>query len=284
MAKLIENEFYIWKRFNKLIVLSFSHKIKDRRYFLCKCDCGKEKKIAIQSIVRWSAKSCWCWYKLNINDFIWRKFWDLSPIKFYEQEDRKPNTCDCLCVCWKTIYWVTLNRLKSHLSCWCKLDQNWNRNPCFKHGMASMQPNWDRKHRFYRIYQWLHNRCTCATSRYYKNYWWRWICCLRKNFEEFYNDMFENYNNHVKEYWEKDTTIDRINNDWHYCKENCRWATVAENNKNKRNIKYLWDENINEFCHRMWFCYRTVLSYFDDGKDIEYIIKKLNKENTCNSK
>ena len=46
--------------------------------------------------------------------------------------------------------------------------------------------------------------------------------------------MYDSYIKHVKEYWEKDTTIDRINwNLWYY-KENCRWATVKEQAMNKK--------------------------------------------------
>ena len=29
-------------------------------------------------------------------------------------------------------------------------------------------------------------------------------------------------------------TIDRVNPDGNYCPENCRWATMAEQNRNKR--------------------------------------------------
>lgn len=44
--------------------------------------------------------------------------------------------------------------------------------------------------------------------------------------------MYESYVAHVNEYWEKNTTIDRINWDWNYCKSNCRWATCKEQSEN----------------------------------------------------
>lgn len=37
--------------------------------------------------------------------------------------------------------------------------------------------------------------------------------------------------------WEKDTTIDRIDVNGNYCKENCRRATMKEQGQNRRNNK-----------------------------------------------
>lgn len=44
--------------------------------------------------------------------------------------------------------------------------------------------------------------------------------------------MYDSFLEHWQEYGfgRKYTTIDRIDNDWHYCKENCRWITAKENN------------------------------------------------------
>lgn len=50
-----------------------------------------------------------------------------------------------------------------------------------------------------------------------------------ESFSNFYGDMFPT--------WEQGLTLDRINNDGDYCKENCRWATRAQQQQNSRRSK-----------------------------------------------
>lgn len=45
--------------------------------------------------------------------------------------------------------------------------------------------------------------------------------------------MYESYRDHVREFGEKETQIDRIDNNAHYCKENCKWSTRSEQMRNR---------------------------------------------------
>lgn len=87
---------------------------------------------------------------------------------------------------------------------------------------------------FHRRYWGMVQRCTKPYSTSYKNYGARGIQCFWNTFQDFKNDMYDSYVSHVSLHGEKDTFLDRINNDGHYQKHNCRWVTRKQQNRNTR--------------------------------------------------
>lgn len=90
-----------------------------------------------------------------------------------------------------------------------------------KHGM------WQTRQ--YRIWVNMRTRCTNPKANNYHNYGGRGITYDPKweTFEGFWEDMQEGYSDEL--------TLDRIDNDGNYCKENCKWITMKEQQNNRRN-------------------------------------------------
>jgi hypothetical protein len=74
----------------------------------------------------------------------------------------------------------------------------------------------------------MNGRCYCTTDRYFMNYGGRGIrvCDRWHSFDDFLADVGERPHG---------MTLERINNDGDYGPDNWKWATRAEQNRNKRN-------------------------------------------------
>lgn len=89
-------------------------------------------------------------------------------------------------------------------------------------------------------YKWdnIQHRIYDTNCEQYHNYGGRGIKCEWKYFIDFYDDMYESYSQHVEKYGKENTTIERINVNGNYCKENCTWATLKEQCSNRRTNKW----------------------------------------------
>lgn len=127
----------------------------------------------------------------------------------------------------------------------------------------------------------MHLRCEDPQSDSYPLYWGRGIKCERSTFQEFYKDMFESYIEHCRVYWKKDTTIDRIDSNGNYCKENCRWATNKEQSNNRSNnriIEYMWEKlTLTQWADKIWISVSAITWKLKRGVPMERIVKQPHK-------
>ena len=95
------------------------------------------------------------------------------------------------------------------------------------------------KKRLQVIFLWMKKRCEDPNNPRWSRYGERWIIVEWKSFIDFYNDMQQEYIQHYNDHLDKkrNTQIDRIDNNWNYCKSNCRFVTAKENARNSSRYK-----------------------------------------------
>jgi len=142
---------------------------KSARQFICRCDCGTEKIVLLQSLRAENTKSCGC---------------------LVIERVRLPKTHGATTNFYKTVE--------------------------------------------YRAWQNMRMRCENPNSTRYKRYGGRGIVVAdrwRKSFQNFIDDMGSRPSpNH---------SLDRINPEQGYGPDNCRWATVSEQQNNRTNNRFL---------------------------------------------
>lgn len=165
----------------------------------------------------------------------------------------------CKCECW-TERFVQRQHLMSWASkwCWCEKDRKSAerlRRQSTKHWMEWSQP--------YRKFMSAKARCNNPNNDSYYRYGGRWIKMLRKDFQEFRDDMWDSYYEHIKQFWKDNTTLDRIDVNWDYCKENCRWTTWNEQHNNmstNHSVVYKWIKypSISRLSKETWKNYNLI--------------------------
>lgn len=124
--------------------------------------------------------------------------------------------CDCGVVTWVISQGLRTGKTKS---CGC-LKSEWAKDKFRTHGLSrtSVHNRWLAMRR----------RCECPQVKDYSNYGGRGItvCARWKIFENFLEDMGLPPEN---------TSLERLDNNLGYCKENCVWASVEAQSRNRRN-------------------------------------------------
>jgi len=147
-------------------------------------------------------------------DMIGKRFGRLQVIEDGGRSNSGRFLWKCLCDCGtiKTIRGDSL-RDGSIKSCGC-----FQKDQVTTHGMT--------KTREFRSWTAMLNRCKNPNNDAYSHYGGRGITVCERwdKFENFFDDMGKR---------PKELTIERINNDLGYCKENCKWGTNTEQSRNQ---------------------------------------------------
>lgn len=131
----------------------------------------------------------------------------------------------CLCLaCGNTEIYARKHDLNrgDYQSCGCLKSQKISESNT-EHGMSKTTE--------YKIWDGIIQRCTNPNATGYIDYGGRGIAICDRWLD--FNNFFEDMGNRPS----KKMSIDRIDNDGNYCKENCRWATKSEQSYNRSKIK-----------------------------------------------
>lgn len=186
----------------------------------------------------------------NFTDITNNRFDRLTAISYKSKLTdcgRKKIHWICQCDCGNKIE-VEASNLKSGNTTSCGCSRLGNTSGV-THGMY--------KTRTYCIYRSMKNRCYNKKEKSYERYGKRGItiCDYWHNFSNFFKDMGKCPSN---------MTIERINNNLGYSKQNCKWATHKEQGNNKRSNILITHKGktltLSQWADRSHVCYQTFVS------------------------
>ena len=204
----MKTKILIGYRFGRLTVIKRVENNKSgSAQWLCECECGNECVATTSILNSGHKKSCGCGY---LHDLTGQRFGMLTVVKRINSPDGcKKVLWLCQCDCGNTTESSTSN-LKSGKSESC--------------GCVRTKHN-GKGTRFYRIWSGMKDRCHNPKSKYWSRYGGRGI----KVFAEWRNDFSAFRDWALGNGYQKDLTIDRIDNDKGYSPSNCQWITREEN-------------------------------------------------------
>jgi len=195
----------------------------------------------------------------KVKDITGNRYGKLVAIRFDHCDEKGNALWLCKCDCGKShvVLGASIRRGNTK-SCGCFHDEL-----PITHGLS--------KTKIYKVWQGLKTRCNKKQNRAYKNYGGRGISYDPRweKFDAFLSDMGEPPDG---------LTLDRIDNNGDYCKDNCRWATWEQQQRNRRSnriINYNGREwRLVELATYAGMIPATLAARINHGWDIQKAIEK----------
>ena len=164
-------------------------------------------------------------------DLTGQRFGRLVVVDTAGKNDHGDRFAKCICDCGnQKVVRITYLKSAKTQSCGClRNEKTIQRNKAGEYPRTHGE--WGT--RLYRIWNAMNQRCGNPNSTSYKNYGARGISVCtawRHSYTAFRNWAMQNG-------YQDDLSIDRIDNDKGYSPDNCRWATIEEQLKNRRPYK-----------------------------------------------
>lgn len=203
---------------------------------------------------------------MHINDLTGRRFGRLTVVRKTDQ--RGPDggiIYECLCDCGNTCLALggklTRKGHSAKRSCGCLHDE-------------THPPHGGSKTLLYHKWKGMRERCYDKNSKPFKNYGGRGISIC----DEWKNDFAAFRDWAIENGYEEGLSIDRIDVNGNYCPENCRWITLEEQQRNKRNVKPItWNGETHllpEWAEITGIKYGTLWKRLHEGKPLDEVFKK----------
>lgn len=216
------------QRFSDLTVVRRVSLKKDRTHWECLCQCGATTVIDATKLKSGHTKSCGCRNVKSLRaralDLTGQVFGRLTVIHRADVRSGDPRWV-CKCECGETTQALTARLRNGHVkSCGCLVY-----DALKKHGHARGSGNSPE----YMSWQSMIDRTSNQNHQSYKHYGGRGISVdpSWRDFRNFLADMGARPS--------LQHSIDRIDNNLGYSKDNCRWATQKDQMSNTRRTKFV---------------------------------------------
>lgn len=215
------------RRFGCLTVLEKTSSKNKHTMWLCRCDCGTEKAVNADNLVRGLTRSCGCAAQKR-PDITGQRFGRLVALERVNSKGASRWRCRCDCGAETTVLAASL-RNGSTTSCGCR-----QRDAAAETGRSSATHR-ASKDRLYRVWQGIKNRVHNPKCERYMSYGGRGIKMCpewEQSFEAFRDWALLTGYDPAAPYGV--CTIDRIDVNGNYEPSNCRWVDLKTQATNKR--------------------------------------------------